>query len=80
LIAADRKEPVDTTPPDNKGKFKRKENQFFFLINNFEVSAKELTDCYKRRWDIKVFFRFIKQELNLKHQKDGRYSSIGTNL
>ncbi len=67
LIIADRKEPIDTTPPDNKGKFKRKENRLFFLTNDFEASAKEITDYYKKRWDIEVFFRFIKQELNFKH-------------
>jgi IS4 transposase len=25
-------------------------------------TAKEITDFYARRWDIEVFFRFIKQE------------------
>jgi IS4 transposase len=31
------------------------------------LSAKEITDAYRRRWDIEVFFRFIKQELNVSH-------------
>jgi hypothetical protein len=43
------------------------EKQFWFLTNNFELPAKEITDAYKRRWDIEVFFRFIKQELNASH-------------
>jgi hypothetical protein len=39
----------------------------YFLTNNLELSAKEVTDIYKKRWDIEVFFKFIKQELNAKH-------------
>lgn len=35
--------------------------------NNFELTAEEISAIYKRRWEIEVFFRFIKQELNMKH-------------
>lgn len=42
-------------------------NEYWFITNNFELSAHEITDAYKRRWDIEVFFRFIKQELNVSH-------------
>ncbi len=38
-----------------------------FLTNIIELSVKEVTDIYKKRWEIEVFFRFIKQELNAKH-------------
>lgn len=41
--------------------------EFWFLTNEFELSAKEISDYYKKRWDIEVFFRFMKQELNLSH-------------
>jgi hypothetical protein len=43
------------------------QSEYWFLTNDFELSAKEITDIYKRRWDIEVFFRFIKQELNTSH-------------
>lgn len=43
------------------------QNEYWFITNDFELSAKEITDNYKRRWDIEVFFRFIKQELNTSH-------------
>lgn len=50
------------------GKSKKIESkEFWFLTNNTELSAKEITDAYRRRWDIEVFFRFIKQELNVSH-------------
>lgn len=38
--------------------------EFWFISNDFNLTAKEIADAYRRRWDIEVFFRFIKQELN----------------
>jgi transposase len=67
LIIAERKEKIDTTPPNNKGRIRKKENTFYFFTNNLELSPKEIADIYKQRWDIEVFFRFIKQELNASH-------------
>ncbi|WP_462318531.1 transposase [Marinilabilia sp.] len=32
-----------------------------------ELSPKEIAQIYKQRWDIEVFFRFIKQELYASH-------------
>ncbi|MBL4559739.1 MAG: transposase [Labilibaculum sp.] len=40
---------------------------FWFVTNDFELTAKQVADAYRRRWDIEVFFRFIKQELNVSH-------------
>lgn len=48
-------------------KNKQTDKEFWFLTNQFELSAKEIADYYRKRWDIKVFFRFLKQELNLNH-------------
>ncbi|PZU91643.1 MAG: hypothetical protein DI529_00310 [Chryseobacterium sp.] len=31
------------------------------------LSAKDVADIYKQRWEIEVFFRFIKQNLNFSH-------------
>ena len=39
----------------------------FFLSNSKDLSAEDIIHIYKRRWDIEVFFRFIKQELNFSH-------------
>lgn len=41
--------------------------QFWFITNEFDLTAKEIAEDYRRRWDIEVFFRFIKQELNVSH-------------
>jgi hypothetical protein len=67
LVIAERKEKIDTTPPNNKGKYKKKENTFYFITNDLTLSPKEIAGIYKQRWDIEVFFRFIKQELNASH-------------
>jgi hypothetical protein len=37
---------------------------FLFLTNIFDMSAKIIIQIYGYRWDIEVFFRFLKQELN----------------
>lgn len=40
---------------------------FRFLTRDFACSAKEIAQAYRRRWDIEIFFRFLKQELNVSH-------------
>jgi len=40
---------------------------FWFLTNRFDLSCEEIINIYQHRWDIEVFFRFIKQELNFRH-------------
>lgn len=48
-------------------KNEKTDKEFWFITNEFEFSAKEIADYYRKRWDIEVFFRFMKQELNLSH-------------
>jgi Transposase DDE domain len=47
----------------------RKENKepLTFITNIKAINAKEVTEVYKSRWDIEVFFKFIKQNLNFNH-------------
>lgn len=42
-------------------------NEIWFLTNLVDMSALEITELYRRRWDIEVFFKFIKQNLGYKH-------------
>lgn len=37
-----------------------------FMTNNFNLSAKTIADIYKSRWDIELFFKWIKQNLKVK--------------
>ena len=39
---------------------------YIFLTNNFDLSARTIADVYKDRWQIEIFFRFIKQNLKIK--------------
>jgi hypothetical protein len=41
--------------------------EYWLLTNEFNLPAKEIAQAYRRRWDIEVFFRFLKQELNVSH-------------
>nr|WP_293742159.1 IS4 family transposase [uncultured Pedobacter sp.] len=43
------------------------DKKYWFLTNDFKLSAREIAQAYRRRWDIEVFFRFLKQELNVSH-------------
>lgn len=38
-----------------------------FVTNIMDESAADITLLYKKRWDIEVFFKFLKQELNFSH-------------
>ena len=39
---------------------------FVFLTNNFELPAKTIADLYKQRWQVELFFKWIKQNLRIK--------------
>jgi hypothetical protein len=40
--------------------------QYTFLTNNFSLSAKTIADIYKSRWQVELFFKWIKQNLEIK--------------
>lgn len=48
-------------------KQKESNQTILFVTNIDDLKAEEVCEIYKKRWDIEVFFRFLKQELNLKH-------------
>ncbi len=37
-----------------------------FLTNNFQLPALTIAQLYKRRWDVELFFKWIKQHLRIK--------------
>ncbi len=39
---------------------------FNFLTNNFTISAQTVADLYKQRWQVELFFKWIKQHLRIK--------------
>jgi len=40
--------------------------QYYFLTNNFKLAAKTIADIYKSRWQVELFFKWIKQNLKIK--------------
>ena len=45
---------------DSKG------NDLQLITNRFDLSAEEISEMYKSRWAIELFFKWIKQHLNIK--------------
>lgn len=39
---------------------------YVFITNNFELSAQDIADIYKSRWQVELFFKWIKQNLKIK--------------
>lgn len=39
---------------------------YYFLTNNFELAAATIAEIYKARWQIELFFKWIKQNLKIK--------------
>jgi hypothetical protein len=37
-----------------------------FLTNNFDLPSKTIADLYKQRWQVELFFKWIKQNLRIK--------------
>jgi putative transposase len=45
---------------DSKG------NELQLITNRFDLSAEDISEMYKSRWTIELFFKWIKQHLNIK--------------
>jgi hypothetical protein len=43
-----------------------KGEEYTFLTNNFDWTARTVADIYQERWDIEIFFKQIKQHLRIK--------------
>jgi len=42
-------------------------NPVVIITNNFKLSGEEIADIYRYRWQIELFFKWIKQHLHIKH-------------
>ena len=45
---------------------KERNKRLVFLTNNFNIPAKTVADIYKQRWQVELFFKWIKQHLRFK--------------
>jgi hypothetical protein len=39
--------------------------RYVYLTNNFQIEARKIADLYKHRWQIELFFKWIKQHLEI---------------
>jgi hypothetical protein len=62
------KSAADYPQPLRRVKYRDEEIQktFNFLTNNFNVTAVTIADLYKNRWQVELFFKWIKQHLRIK--------------
>jgi transposase len=52
---------------------KERNKRLVFLTNNFEIPAETVAAVYKQRWQVELFFKWIKQHLRIK-------SFVGTSV
>ncbi len=45
---------------------KESNRTFIFLTNNMKVTAEEVALLYKKRWQVELFFKWVKQHLKIK--------------
>jgi len=50
-----------------KATIKKNNQPIWFITNISTLSVYEIAAIYKRRWEIEVFFKFLKQHLNVTH-------------
>ena len=74
VVKARFKAPTNTARKSPKGANRKKTEQDVYFITNvtnepgkLQLSAQEIAEAYRRRWDIEVFYRFLKQELSFSH-------------
>lgn len=44
----------------------KSQKEYCYLTNNFELTALQIANIYKERWQIELFFKWIKQNLKIK--------------
>jgi len=60
---------------DNESK-----ERFVFITNNFTVDAFTITQIYKARWQIEIFFKWIKQNLRIKSFYGNSLNAVQTQI
>lgn len=55
-------------------------NEVSFITNNFEISALEVANLYRHRWDIEVFFKWLKQNITVKNLWGFSENAVKTHL
>ncbi len=59
---------------------KETDKKLVFITNNFNLSPKTIADLYKARWEIELFFKWIKQNLKIKTFLGTSYNAVMTQI
>jgi len=54
--------------------------RYVFLTNNFKLAAKTIANIYKARWQVELFFKWIKQNLKIKSFVGTSKNSVMTQI
>lgn len=53
---------------------------FIFLTNNFDLTALEIAELYRQRWQIELFFKWMKSHLKIKHFYGTSFNAVKTQI
>ena len=53
---------------------------YIYLTNNFELDAKTIADLYKHRWQIELFFKWLKQHLHIEVFWGRSFNAVKTQI
>lgn len=54
--------------------------QVSFITNNFDFNPLEIANIYRHRWDIEIFFKWIKQNITIKSLLGYSENAVKTHL
>ncbi|CAN1506160.1 Transposase, IS4-like [Burkholderiaceae bacterium] len=56
------------------------QREFVFITNNFELTATQVAALYKSRWQVELFFKWIKQHLRIKAFVGNSINAVKTQI
>lgn len=56
------------------------DEEFRLVTNIFDMPAEDIISLYKNRWDIELFFKWIKQHLTIKRWVGNNFNAISTQI
>jgi hypothetical protein len=78
-LASNRKNPLDR--PLREVRVRIDSGKVLHIVSNdLDAPAQEIADLYKRRWDIELFFRWIKQTLKIRRFLGMSFNAVRTQI
>ena len=59
---------------------KETDKLYIYLTNNFELDAKTIADLYRHRWQIELFFKWLKQHLHIEIFWGHSFNAVKTQI